>query len=159
MGRSIENFLFPIHFFMNNSSLSFLFFGIMGFFSIAASTHFSLLQAMPGMMHPTNNDAQWFGIIELPFLLVSVFFAFATAHKFRNTRLGKGMRYLAWSFVVMAVGHLHMQVEQFTGINIFKSLLGPNAGLITWSIALLATWGLSAAGLYSIYNVGREEAN
>jgi hypothetical protein len=159
MRHCIENFLFAIHFFMNNSSLSFLFFGIMGFFSIAKTNHFSLLQTMPGMTHPTINDAQWFGIIELPFLLVSVFFAFATAHKFRKSRLGIGMRYLAWSFVVMAVGHLHMQVEQFTGINIFKSLLGANAGLFIWSVALLTTWGLSAAGLYSIYKVGREEAN
>ena len=101
------------------------------------------------------NAGYWFGIMELPFLFIAVFFAFLTAHALKGGRFGKGMTYMAWGFLVMAVGHLHMQIEHYYGINIFKSVLGQISGSIAWFIALIVTWGLSGMGFYSIYKASR----
>jgi hypothetical protein len=97
----------------------------------------------------------WSGLMELPFLIISVFFAFATARALKGGRFGKGMNLIAWGFVVMAIGHLHMQIEHFYGYNIFKSLLGETMGTLTWFIALIVTWGFSGLGFYSILKASR----
>ena len=86
--------------------------------------------------------------LELPFLLISVVFSFLTARQLRGGKFGKGMMYLAWGFLVMAVGHLHMQIEHHYGYNIFKELLGETSGQIAWFVALIVTWVLSAMGFY-----------
>ena len=145
---------------MNKAILPILFLGIISFFSISlfARQPIVLLQAShAGMAQDSMSmgNGNWTGIIELPFLLVSVFFAFATAAKLKDGKVGKGMRLLAWGFLVMAVGHLHMQVEQFTGINLFAKLLGKSLGSLAWSLALLTTWGLSALGWYNIFDASR----
>lgn len=38
----------------------------------------------------------WFGVMELPFLFISVFFAFMTAYALRGGKFGKGMKFMAW---------------------------------------------------------------
>jgi hypothetical protein len=105
--------------------------------------------------HNNNNASFLFSLMELPFLLIAVVFAFLTAGALKGGKFGKGMYLVAWGFVVMAVGHLHMQIEHFYGINIFKSLLGETVGSIAWFIALVTTWGLSALGFYSIYKTSK----
>ena len=102
-----------------------------------------------------NNTSFLFSVMELPFLLIAVVFAFLTATALRGGKFGKGMYLVAWGFVVMAVGHLHMQIEHFYGMNIFKSVLGETAGTVAWFVALVATWGLSALGFYSIYKASK----
>ena len=97
----------------------------------------------------------WFGFMELPFLFISVFFAFLTAYALKGGKFGRGMTFMAWGFLVMAVGHLHMQIEHYYGFNIFKSLLGQVSGSIAWFIALIVTWGLSGLGFYSIYKASK----
>jgi hypothetical protein len=97
----------------------------------------------------------WFGVMELPFLFISVFFAFLTAYALRGGKFGKGMTYMAWGFLVMAVGHLHMQIEHYYGVNIFQALLGSVSGSIAWFVALIVTWGLSGLGFWSIYKASR----
>lgn len=116
----------------------------------------SLLQVnnAAGAAH-ASNMSYWFGVMELPFLFIAVFFAFLTAYALRGGRFGKGMTYMAWGFLVMAVGHLHMQIEHYYGINIFKTVLGQLSGSIAWFIALMVTWGLSGMGFYSIYKASR----
>ena len=96
------------------------------------------------------SGSYFFGFMELPFLFISVFFAFLTAYALRGGRFGKGMTFMAWGFLVMAVGHLHMQIEHYYGINIFKTLLGSVSGSIAWFAALVVTWGLSGLGFWSI---------
>ena len=103
----------------------------------------------------SSNMSYWFGIMELPFLFISVFFAFLTAYALRGGRFGKGMTFMAWGFLVMAVGHLHMQIEHYYGINIFKTLLGSVSGSIAWFAALVVTWGLSGLGFWSIYKASK----
>lgn len=98
-----------------------------------------------------NTLKTWFGVLELPFLILCIFFAFKTAAALKGGTFGKGMNLLAWGFLVMAVGHLHMQIEHFMGINIFNELLGNTLGTIAWFIALVVTWGLSGLGFYTIY--------
>ena len=145
---------------MNKSILGFLIFGILSFFSIDlySQSGCDILQVThPAMANGASNDGHWFGIVELPFMLLSVFFAFATANQLKGGKFAKGMKFLAWGFLVMATGHLHMQVEQFTGINLFARLLGENGGRIIWSVALLATWSLSALGLYFVYKASHPE--
>jgi hypothetical protein len=130
---------------------------------VLSSPSVAFCQAQCNLLQVNNADnaahastmSYWFGVMELPFLFIAVFFAFLTAHALRGGRFGKGMTYMAWGFLVMAVGHLHMQVEHYYGINIFKSVLGQISGSIAWFIALVVTWGLSGLGFWSIYKASR----
>ena len=92
-----------------------------------------------------------FGVLELPFLFMAVYFAFRVAAKLKGGAFGAGMFLLAWGFVVMAAGHLSMQVERYTHVNIFSSLFGATFGDIFWIIALVISWTLSAYGFQRIY--------
>ena len=97
------------------------------------------------------NMSAWFGILELPFLVLCVVFAFLTAAALKGGAFGRGMALLAWGFLVMGIGHLHMQVEMAFQFNLFETLFGRTGGTILWLIALVATWALSGLGLFSIY--------
>ncbi len=89
-------------------------------------------------------------VLELPFLIATVVFAFLVAAKLKGGVFGKGMSMIAWGALVMAIGHAHMQLEMFTGINLFKFLFGEVIGSIAWGVALLITWALTSIGFYSI---------
>jgi hypothetical protein len=106
------------------------------------------------MMHESTREVL-FGLLELPFLAIAVYFAFVVATKLHGGALGRGMQFLAWGFLVMAVGHLHMQIERYTGINLFDAVLGPNIGDAVWILALVITWALSAYGFLLIYRAAR----
>lgn len=95
------------------------------------------------------------GLLELPFLGIALVFSFLNANALKGGKFGKGMSYLAWGFLVMAIGHLHMQLDYHFGINIFNSLLGDFAGQIAWFLALVVTWGLSGLGFYQIWKVSK----
>jgi hypothetical protein len=125
-------------------------------FSAICQASCNLLQAnnAESVIH-TSSTGYWFGVMELPFLFISVFFAFLTAYSMKGGKFGKGMKFMAWGFLVMAVGHLHMQIEHFYGFNLFKSLFGQMSGSIAWFVALVVTWGLSGLGFYSIYKAGK----
>lgn len=128
---------------------------------IASSPAFSqvqcnLLQANNAVTATRSyNTSYWFGVMELPFLFISVFFAFMTAYALKGGKFGKGMNFMAWGFLVMAIGHLHMQIEHFYGINIFKTVLGQISGSIAWFVALVVTWGLSGMGFWSMYKASK----
>lgn len=96
-----------------------------------------------------------FGLFELPFLFIAVFFAFRVATKLKGGAFGTGMQLLAWGFVVMAVGHLHMQIQHYTGINLFGSIFGEFGGDLVWVLALAVTWALSAYGFQRIYTAAK----
>ena len=97
-----------------------------------------------------------FGLAELPFLLLAVCFALATATALKGGAFGRGMGLIAWGFLVMAVGHLHMLVERIWGFNVFTSLFGISGGAIVWIVGLIASWTLSWLGFHSIYKAGKE---
>lgn len=99
----------------------------------------------------------WFGLVELPFLFICMYYAFKTATTLKGGIFGKGMSLMAYGFLVMGVGHLHMQIEHFLGINIFNHLLGETIGSIVWFLALVTTWLLSGCGFYQIYNVSKKQ--
>jgi hypothetical protein len=124
--------------------------------SVSAQSGCRLLQmdhvAIAGQ---TSKIGYWSGAMELPFLLISVFFAFATAHALRGGKFGKGMNLLAWGFVVMALGHIHMQIEHFYGVNLFKNIFGEIGGTFVWFVALIVTWGFSGLGFYSILKASK----
>lgn len=98
---------------------------------------------------------QWFALFELPFLCMTIFFSFLTADALRGGLLGRGMSLVAWGFLVMAVGHLHMQVEHFFHYNLFAGLFGKPGGTIIWYTALIVTWGLLGLGFYNIYKASK----
>jgi hypothetical protein len=138
--------------------LSFLFIGagIVASLPAFSQAQCNLLQASnAAAVTHSSSMAYWFGFMELPFLFIAVFFAFLTAYAMKGGKFGRGMRFMAWGFLVMAVGHLHMQIEHYYGFNLFKSLLGQISGSIAWFIALVVTWGLSGMGFYSIYKAGK----
>ncbi|MEQ8474471.1 MAG: hypothetical protein RIC35_24955 [Marinoscillum sp.] len=95
------------------------------------------------------------GILELPFLAMAVVFSFMTAKALKGGKLGRGMSFLAWGFLVMAVGHLHMQMDYHFGFNLFEDILGNIGGMVAWFIALIVTWGLSGYGFYLIWKVSK----
>lgn len=99
-----------------------------------------------------------FGVLELPFLLLCVYFAFRTALALRGGVFGRGMVLLAWGFTVMAIGHAHMQVEQYLDVNLLNMLLGDAFGSVAWISALLITWALSGVGFYQILRASRRTA-
>jgi hypothetical protein len=92
-----------------------------------------------------------FALIELPALAAAVIFGFLTARALRGGRLGDGMALIAWGFLVMAVGHLHMQGEVLFGFNLFDSLFGHSVGQVVWIVALLVTWVLTGFGFFRLY--------
>lgn len=102
------------------------------------------------VMHESNGEVL-FGLFELPFLAIAVYFAFLVAAHLKGGAFGRGMQFLAWGFVVMAIGHLHMQLEHYTGINLFDMLVGRRWGDVLWIVALMGTWALSAYGFRLIY--------
>lgn len=97
----------------------------------------------------------WFGLLELPFLIVCVVYAFLTAGQMKGGKFGSGMNLLAWGFIVMAVGHMHMQIDHFFGVNIFNNIFGESLGSIIWVTALIVTWTLSALGFVRIYKASK----
>ena len=58
-------------------------------------------------MHASNVV---FGFLEIPFLILCIYFAFRTAIVLRGGIFGRGMTMLAWGFFVMAVGHVASSV-------------------------------------------------
>lgn len=102
-----------------------------------------------------HDESFWFGIMELPFLFICVVFAFMTANALKGGKFGKGMNLMAWGFLVMAVGHLHMQIDHFLHFNLFRKVFGGQGGALAWFLALVVTWLLSAAGYYSMYKAGK----
>ncbi|GJM63120.1 hypothetical protein [Persicobacter diffluens] len=109
----------------------------------------------------TNNAAVVTGLegflggMELPFLGIALIFSFLTANRLKGGRFGAGMQLMAWGFLVMAIGHLHMQVDHFYGFNLFNTLFGAVGGQIAWFLALMVTWGLSGFGFYKIYHASK----
>lgn len=97
----------------------------------------------------------WFGILELPFLFLCVYYSFRTAAALKGGIFGQGMNYLAWGFLVMAVGHIAMQIQHIFHYDVFRDTLGYFMGNLAWFIALIITWGLSAIGFYRIYKVSK----
>ncbi len=107
--------------------------------------------------HSTNElgAEQIFGLLEMPFLAIALVFSFLTATRLKGGKFGSGMTLLAWGFVVMALGHLHMQIAHIFDYNIFKKLFGDTLGNYIWFVALILTWGLSALGFYKIYKASK----
>jgi hypothetical protein len=105
-------------------------------------------QQMP--MEPSLTD-HWYSIIEIPALLAAVVFGFLTARALRGGRLGTGMQLIAWGFLVMAVGHMHMQGEAIFGFNLFSVIFGSAGGEVVWIAALLVTWTLTGLGFFRLY--------
>ena len=132
-------------------------FGILYSVPAVCQVKCDLLQANTVMAdaHSSSTAGYWFGVMELPFLFISVFFAFMTAYALRGGKFGKGMSFMAWGFLVMAVGHLHMQIEHYYGFNLFRFLLGQFSGSVALFLALILTWGLSGLGFWSIYKASK----
>lgn len=109
----------------------------------------------PATIEQAITFQKMFGALELPFLFLCIFFAFKTASALKGGVFGKGMHLMAWGFLVMAVGHLHMQIDHFFGFNLFNTLMGNTMGQIAWFIALVITWTLSGLGFYNIYKASK----
>ncbi|MEM7368651.1 MAG: hypothetical protein AAF587_08595 [Bacteroidota bacterium] len=97
----------------------------------------------------------WFGILELPFLLVCIYFSFRTAASLKGGIFGNGMKLLAWGFLVMAIGHLNMQMSHHFGFDLFVWAFPDPLDTIFWYLALITTWFLSALGFIRIYHASK----
>jgi len=100
----------------------------------------------------------WLQLLELCFLLTAVCCSFYTAlvlqaaerGQISTQRLARAMFVLAFSFLIMGVGHLHMQWLHLTGINLFHRYLGVLWGDRLWLLALMLTWLLMCVALVLI---------
>lgn len=101
------------------------------------------------------SQGELFGLLELPFLIIALIFCFLTAKRLKGGKFGKGMNLLAWGFLVMAIGHIHMQIDHLYNYNLFNIILGDGIGKVAWFTALITTWGLSALGFYQIYKASK----
>lgn len=115
----------------------------------------TLLADPPNMPSHMHDSDFYFGLMELPFLVICVVFAFMTASVLKGGKFGKGMKLMAWGFLVMSIGHLHMQIDHFYNFNLFHYLFGSPGGALGWFLALVITWMLSAVGYYSMYKAGK----
>ena len=104
----------------------------------------------------TFDEVFWFGILELPFLFLCIYFSFRTAQALKGGIFGKGMNFLFWGFLVMAVGHIAMQVHHIFDFDVFRDVFGYMIGNFLWFTALMITWGLSMAGFISIYRASKQ---
>lgn len=102
-----------------------------------------------------STEAEIFGLLELPFLVIAIVFSFMTAKNLKGGKFGSGMNLLAWGFLVMAIGHIHMQVDHLFQFNLFNELMGETMGRYAWYAALILTWGLSAFGFYKIFKASK----
>ena len=119
--------------------------------TLLAVTAFSAAAAPLGAQTHGVGEASAYALIELPALALAVIFGFLTARALRGGRLGEGMGLIAWGFLVMAIGHLHMQGEVLFGFNLFGTLLGRDLGQAAWVVALLVTWTLTGFGFDRLY--------
>lgn len=115
----------------------------------------ALAQSTHAHANASGSIDEWFALLEIPFLLGCIVFAFLTARALKGGIFGTGMLLLAWGFLVMALGHLHMQIEGYTGFSLFNSIFGKMGGSIVWMIALTLTWGLSGAAFFRIYQASK----
>ncbi len=128
---------------------------------LLTSVLFLMSQALFAQEHNNAHSSsafgaeQIFGLLEMPFLAIGLVFSFLTATRLKGGKFGSGMMLLAWGFVVMALGHLHMQIAHIFDYNIFKNIFGGTLGNYIWFIALILTWGLSALGFYKIYKASK----
>src|SRR2546423_12241933 len=97
----------------------------------------------------------WFGLLELPFLFTAVFFAFRTARALRGGALARGMNLMAWGFLVMGIGPLHMEVDRTFHYNVLPNVLGSWPGAIGGTIALVLPWAPPGLGFYPISKVSK----
>lgn len=125
------------------------------FMAIALLLSNSILAQHSDHSSRLNDFNFWFALLEVPFLLFVVVLSFIVANSLKGGKFGAGMSLLAWGFLVMAVGHIHMQIEHIMDINLFNSLLGDVGGKIAWFAALITTWGLTAWGFIKIYKASR----
>ncbi|HEX2698363.1 MAG TPA: hypothetical protein VHM28_11705 [Anaerolineales bacterium] len=102
-------------------------------------------------MGPSN----WVSLLELPFLLLGVVFAFITARALRGGAFGVGMMYIAIGTTIMGVGHLSMTADSLFHFNLFNSVFGSTVGPIVFVVALILTWGFTGYGFYRIYRASR----
>lgn len=123
---------------------------------LLVSTVFIFAQDHGGGGYGFNNPVMLFGIFELPILFLCVYYSFQTAKALKGGIFGQGMNYLAWGFLVMAVGHIAMQIHNVFHYDVFRDPFGPTLGNVLWFVALIITWGLSAYGFYSIYKVSKK---
>ncbi len=119
-------------------------------------TAFISTDALAQADHGPSYIEYWPTVLEIPLLFMAVYFSFRTASALRGGVLGTGMTLLAWGFLIMGIGHAHMQLKMVFGIDIFAMAFGDLGGRIVWVIALMATWGLSALGLYKMYKASSQ---
>ena len=104
---------------------------------------------------PMSDFTTWFSLLELPFLFLTMFFAFRTAKALKGGVFGQGIGLMAWGFCVMGIGHLHLQGIRLFQFNLFAEIFGLRGSVVVWVIALIATWTLSGLGFYSIYKTSK----
>jgi len=110
---------------------------------------------MNDMAHPMYSTSVLLGLLEIPFLLVALFYSWRTAAALHGGIFGRGMGLMAGGLLVMAIGHALMLVDNAFGVDVLEVTFGPTLSGVLWVIALAASWGLTGTGFHSIYKASR----
>lgn len=94
---------------------------------------------------------EWLGVLELPFLLVCLVYAWLSTRAMQDGILGRGLRYLLWGLILLTLLHI---CTQFLGIIGWQSAEWPfYAGFR--SLLYIGVWGCFAFGFYHLYQVSK----
>lgn len=95
---------------------------------------------------------EYASMLELPFMIFSVFLGFAVA--FIVTReVRSGFFLLASGILVMALGHLFLMGQNLFQVFLPTYLFGPVGGSLVWLAALSLTWTLIGLGLWKLRKI------
>lgn len=109
--------------------------------------------AMPEI--DTKEFTALLGLLGLPFLGIVTIFNFMNARYLKGGKFGLRMNYLALGFLVMGLGHLHMQISHRFQYNFFNSLLRDFGGVVALLITLVIIWSLSGLGFYQMWKASK----
>ncbi len=97
----------------------------------------------------------WFGMVEMLFLLVCIYFAFKTAHSLKGGVFESGMIHIAWGFVILAFGHGISQLAYIFEVDVLELILRQQQGKITELLIFVFAWGVLILGFMKIYQATR----
>lgn len=96
---------------------------------------------------------EWFGFVEIVFLVVCIYYSFKTARKLKGGVFGSGMIHIAWGFVILGIGHVISQLAYIFEVDLLALILKQQQGKITEILIFVFAWGVITLGFMKIYQM------
>ena len=93
-------------------------------------------------------------VLEVPFIITATVMSFIITRRFKGRPFGLAMLFLAWSFLVMGIGHILLLLNSF-GYAILEEILGDAVADLSILLALISTWLLAIISFSLILKADR----